>query len=321
MKYIKLLFIYLLLPISVFAYSDQIIVSGEPIGIEIHSKGIYVADFYPVANKWIGKEAGLIKGDRIIKVNNKDIDNLIDFNSIITKPGTYNLEINRNNKIKNINLNVVKEDNIIKTGLYVKDQVNGIGTLSYIDPSTRIYASLGHEIEEKTNNKPFVIKNGYIYNTTINYIEKSRDGSIGEIHANFSNEIEGTIEKNEANGIFGKYLGNIDKDDTMPIAHKDEIKKGDAYLRMKIGSNVNDYKIKIISVNENDSVKNIYFEIVDDELINETGGVVQGMSGTPIIQNDKIIGVVNYVIVNNSNQGYGIFIETMLESGDKILNE
>lgn len=319
MKNLKLLLVYLLLPLNVLAYSNRLIIPAETIGIEIHSKGIYVVDFYQVNNKWIGKNAGLTKGDRIISINNKEINNLSDFNNIITSEGKYELEIERGNKRKKVVLEVVKDGNIIKTGLYVKDQINGIGTLSYIDPETRVFASLGHVIEESTNNSPFEIKNGYIYDSNIEYIEKSSNGSVGEIHANFSNEVEGKILKNELNGIYGKYIGEINKEPALEIAKKEEIVKGEAYLRMKLNNQLNDYKINILSIDEGSVLKNIHFEITDERLLKESGGIVQGMSGTPIIQKGKVIGVVNYVIVNNSKQGYGIFIESMLEEGDKIL--
>ena len=128
------------------------------------------------------------------------------------------------------------------------------------------------------------------------------------------------MNKNEVNGIYGKYESEINNNNLIEINNYQNIKIGKAKIRLTTNDqNTSDYDINIISLDENDPVKNIYFEIIDDNLINKTGGIVQGMSGSPIIQNDKVIGVVNYVVVEDVTKGYGIFIEKMLEEGDKLL--
>ena len=220
-------------------------------------------------------------------------------------------------------MKLVKDNNdIYKTGLYVKDQVNGIGTLSYIDPETKVFASLGHEILESTTLNKFKINEGTIYKANVNNINKSKNYNIGEIHASFTNKELGTINKNEVNGIYGKYTEEINDNDLIEINSPDNIEVSNAKIRLTLEDNsIHDYDINIISINRNDPVKNIYFEITDKNLLNKTGGIVQGMSGAPIIQNDKVIGIVNYVTVEDVKKGYGIFIETMLEEGDKLLKK
>ena len=316
----KLLFLILLLfPVNVLAYSDKLIIPGKPVGIEIKSSGVYIVDFYKVDGEYIAKKNGFKVGDIITKVNDNKINSIDDLNSIITKTGPYNITVNRNGKIVNKTLDVIKENNLITTGLYVKDTINGIGTLSYIDPETKIFASLGHEVIESSTSDKFMIKDGNIYNADIISINKSSNNEIGELHASITNKELGKINKNEINGIYGKYTDDIDNKNLVEINSYNNINLGNAFIRLDLGDELKDYQINIISLNDNDSVKNIFFEISDDRLLNKTGVVVQGMSGSPIIQDDKIIGVVNYVVVDDVKKGYGIFIEKMLEEGDKLL--
>lgn len=314
MKKKLLLLLLLIFPLNVFAYSNKLIINGKQIGIEANSNGIYIVDLYKVNNKY----PNLKKGDLINKINNIKVNSIKEFNEIVNKEGEYNLEIIRNNKTKNINLKTEKENNELKIGLYLKDKINGIGTLSYIDPETKIYASLGHEIIETNSMSLFNLKNGYIYDIDINYINKNKENEVGEFHGTFTSNLLGTINKNKINGIFGKYTNDINNNNLVEISNTPH--QGKAYLRMNIDNTNKDYEINIINLDNTEKVKNIYFEIIDNELLNKTGGIIQGMSGTPIIQDEKIIGVVNYVIVDDNTKGYGIFIKTMLEEGDKLLN-
>ena len=319
-KIILLINLFLLLPINIYAYSDKVIVGGETIGIEVKANGIYVVGFYEVNGKEIGKDAGFKKGDIIKKINDVEVKNINNLNNELDSPKEYIFEVERNNKIETIKIILEEENNIIKTGLYVKDTINGIGTLSYIDPNTNIFGSLGHEIIESNTKEKFDILEGKIYKAEVSSITKSKDNITGEKNASIDKtEQQGTIKANEISGIFGTYEQNKNNDNLMEIASKEEIKKGEAYIRTVISKDkINNYKINIISIDEIDKSKNILFEIIDKDLIDKTGGIVQGMSGSPIIQNNKIIGVVNYVIVDSETKGYGIFITTMLEEGDKI---
>ena len=307
-------------PIQVFAYSTHLVVGGEPIGIEVHSNGVYVVDFYKVSNRYIGKESGFLRGDIIKEINHKPITNIQELNREINEKGTYSVIVDRNGKTKELTLTATSNEDKIETGLYVKDMINGLGTLSYIDPESKIFASLGHEILESTSQNKFQIRNGYIYDVELNYIHKSSNGNIGELHANFLNQVRGSIHKNEVNGIYGKYTGPMDNLEQKDIATFHDIHLGEAYIRFQLEEEPLLYSINIIHIDEKEEVKNIFFEITDQRLLEKTGGIVQGMSGSPILQDNKIIGVVNYVVINDSKKGYGIFIEKMLEEGDKLLN-
>lgn len=309
----------LIIPINVFAYSNYIIPGGQTIGIEVNSKGVLVIGFYKVNGKYIAEEAGFEKADIIEKVNNKTVNSIDEMIAIINEnyANEITFSIKRLHQKKNIKLKLTKDNNILKTGLYVKDKINGIGTLTYIDPTTKVFGSLGHEIIDSKTMTKFEIKDGKIYEATVSNIKKSKTGEAGEKNAVTNKEKQyGTISSNEITGIFGIYeqIPNIK---TIEVGDSENIELGKATIRTVIEKDkVEEFNINIISIDKNSKTKNILFEITDETLINKTGGIVQGMSGSPIIQNNKIIGAVNYVIVNDTTKGYGIFITTMLEEGD-----
>lgn len=318
---IFLLALLLIFPLNTFAYSNYVISGGNTIGIEVNSKGVMVVGFYKLNDAYIAKDAGFEVGDVILKVNDKEVS---DISSMVTLMGneekTINFMVLRNGMKRKVNLKLVKDnDNVLKTGLYVKDKINGIGTLTYIDPKSRVFGALGHEILESNTISKFEIKDGKIYDAYVSGIVKSRNGKAGEKNAVYNKEdVHGVVEANEISGIFGKYSKDISNMDVIKVGKVDDITMGKAYIRTVIDNDkVEDFEINIINLDTNSKTKNILFEITDKRLLEKTGGVVQGMSGSPIIQDNKIIGAVNYVIVNDTSKGYGIFITTMLEEGDK----
>ncbi|MBR3049174.1 MAG: PDZ domain-containing protein [Bacilli bacterium] len=320
--FFKIILLLIIIPINTFAYSKYIIASGKTIGIEVNSKGILVVGFYKINNEFIAKNAGFRVGDNIIKINNKPVDKIDTMIDIINNKDSnkINFTIIRNKKTENINLNLVEDNSgILKTGLYVKDQINGIGTLTYIDPNTKIFGALGHEIIESSTAKKFEIKDGKIFSANVSDITKSRSGDAGEKNAEYNKDkVDGNIKDNDITGIYGIYNNTIKDLKTIEVGNIDDIKKGNAIIKTVVNNNkVEDFNIEIINIDKNSKTKNILFQITDKRLLNKTGGVVQGMSGSPIIQDNKIIGAVNYVIVNDTTKGYGIFITTMLEEGEK----
>lgn len=312
-----------IIPLTVQAYSEYLIPGGENIGIQINSRGIIVVGLYKVDNKFPGKDAGIKNGDIIVSINNKKVSNISEMVQEIntSKNKDYiNVGYERNKKIHNTTLKLEKgNDNILKTGLYVKDTINGIGTLTYIDPKTNIYGALGHEIMEKSTGKKVEIKGGKIFKSTITGVIRSVRGRPGEKNATFySDYIYGTINKNTPQGIFGKYTKETPDKKVYKVGEPTDIELGNATIMTVLkDEKVGEYDIEIIRINNNDSkTKNILFNIIDENLLEQTGGVVQGMSGSPIIQNDMIIGAVTHVIVENTTRGYGIFITNMLEMAE-----
>lgn len=312
-----------LAPSIVFAYSDKIILGGDNIGIRINSKNVMVVGFYKVEDSYIGEDAGLKVGDLITKINDKEVFSIDEMISIINtekEKEKLNITFERNNKVMSTVLELKKDNNgVYKTGLYVKDQINGIGTLTYIDPNTRVFGALGHEIIEKSTMLKVEIKDGTIFKSEVTGVIPSTNGSPGSKEAKFySDEIYGKINNNHESGIYGIYSDDFPKNDVIEVEEPDNVKLGNAKIRTVIsGNNLKDYNIEIINIDKSNSTKNILFKITDKELLDYTGGVIAGMSGSPIIQNNKIIGAVTHVVVNEPDKGYGIFITTMLKEGDK----
>ena len=308
-----------IMPLNVIAYAKNLIPGGETIGIEVNSDGVLIVGFYKVNETYPAKEAGFLVGDKILKVNQQDvtsIDEMLQEVNANSQNNTVEFTISRKQNETTIPLELVKDkDGVLKTGLYVKDAITGLGTLTFIDPETRKFGALGHEILEKTTAKKFEIKDGKIFEANVVGITKSETGSPGEKNAIYNKDnTYGTIAKNVESGIFGTYEAALPEERSLEVATPEEVKEGAATIKTVTSDNtVKAYAINIIRINPQDDTKNILFEITDKNLIAETGGVVQGMSGSPILQNNKIIGAVTHVIVNDAKKGYGIFITKMLE--------
>jgi len=310
-----LFFTLIIFPLNVLAYSKYLIPGGENIGITIKNNGILVVGFYD-----IGEQSDLQIGDIIVSINDNQVVSITDMISYIDlNKDTSSIKIGfiRNNNLRYTNLNLVKDDNnVYKTGLYVKDSITGIGTLTFIDPNTNKYGALGHSITDNKTNTKFEVKNGKIFKSDVLGIDKSIDGRTGEKNAKFYFDTNyGNIEKNLETGIFGTYNKEYDKSKVLSIAEIKDIQLGEAIIKTTLDNNeVKDYKIEIISIDELSPTKNILFKINDDELISKTGGIVKGMSGSPIIQNNKIIGAVTHTVISDNTKGYGISIVNMLKS-------
>lgn len=309
----------LILPLNVLAYSNYIIPGGENIGIEVKNDGIMIIGFYKVNNEY--NKNGLKIGDVIKKVNDIEVTTINELVNTIEneqKDNKIKLTILRGKNEKEIDFELIYDNNKYKTGLYVKDSITGIGTLTYIDPTTKIYGALGHEIIESNTKQKIEVRTGSIFESNVTSIDRSESGNAGTKNAKYnSDNVYGIIKENTESGIYGTYEVTLPDKDLIEVASPDEIKKGKAtILTVLEGNKVEEFKINILNIDYNNDIKNIYFEITDKNLINQTGGIVQGMSGSPIIQNNKIIGAVTHVIINEPVTGYGIFITTMLTEGE-----
>lgn len=314
-----IMLILLIIPLNTFAYSKYIVPGGETIGIEVNSKGVFVIGFYEVDGKFIAKEAGFKIGDIITAVDDTPTVTIDEMVTAINNSQSNQIKFNvlRDGKEREVNLKL-KSETVLKTGLYVKDKISGVGTLTYIDPSSNIFGSLGHEILESKTASKFEIKDGKIYEASVSSINKSKAGLAGEKNAIYNKEkIYGSINENDTTGIYGTYTHNINKDNLIEVGEEKTITTGPAIIRTVINdNNVEEFDIEILRLNSDSKTKNILFEITDKDLLEKSGGIIQGMSGSPIIQNNKIVGAVNYVIVNEPKKGYGIFITTMLKEGE-----
>lgn len=315
-----LLLLYFFIPMSVFAYSDYVIASGKNIGIELKSDNVIIVGSYSIDNHNPLQETQLQVGDKIIKINDYNVTSVTSFQDILSKISNNNVTITykRNNIISTTNMNLYKENNEYKTGLYVRDTIRGVATLTYIDNNTKKFGALGHEILEKSTKSKFASDRGTIFSSVVTGITKSTDGNPGEKNARSNSaDIYGNVLENTNSGIFGNYTANIPNSKLYKVAKPEDIKLGKAEILTVIdGEKVEPFEINIIKINNNSNTKNILFEVTDNVLLEKTGGIIQGMSGSPIIQNDNIIGAVNFVVVDRTNKGYGIFITKMLEEAE-----
>ena len=322
-KYIITLFLSFIIPFTiVFGYTDKVYIGGENVGIEVKTNGVLILGLYKVDNELLQSSSGVQAGDYIIEVNNTKILSIDDFvREINNDPDKEELDvkIKRKNKTFNTTLKIKNIDNEYKTGLYVKDEISGIGTLSFIDPSNNNFFCLGHQISDGSTNEIIDISSGSIYYSYITDINRSSNGNVGEKEAVTDENIKyGSINKNTEKGIFGKYEKDYSNKKLYEVATKEEVKLGEASLLTVTNSDeIKEYSINIESIDLKNPVKNIMFSVTDKDLVDSTGGIVQGMSGSPIIQNNKIIGVVTHVIINDTKRGYAIFTVNMLEEAEK----
>ena len=309
-----------IIPFNTMAYSKYLILGGENIGIKVESDGIYVVGFYKVNGHEIAKEAGFKVGDRIISINDILINNVSDLiEKVDSSEDVINIKygIIRNNKKSFIMMKLEKDkDESYKTGIYVKDMITGIGTLTYIDPADNTYGALGHEISESNTGISFVIKKGNIYESKITSITKASNSTPGEKNAKINmKNVYGNITKNLETGIFGKLEKTISNSRLVEVMNIDDVKLGKAEIITVLNGHKKDkYDIEILSIDTHHPTKNFFIKVVDTRLLDKTGGIIKGMSGSPIIQNGKIVGAITHTIVNDSSHGYGISIIKMLES-------
>ena len=315
------LLLLLIIPLNIYAYSEYIYAGGDSVGIKINTDGIIIVGSYNINGNNNLTDSKLKSGDLITHINNTKINTIDEMITIINDCKCENISITykRDNKTSNTNLKLYYEDDKVKTGLYVKDSISGIGTLTYIDPNTMLFGVLGHEITD-SNGNIYSIKNGVITDSKVTSITKSDRGIPGEKNAIlYSENINGNIIKNTNKGLFGTYKSNLTNNKLYKVATIKDIKVGSAKILTVINNNdIEEFDINILSVKDTkNKLKNIEFEVTDTKLINNTNGIVQGMSGSPIIQGEYIIGAVTHVVVNEPHKGYGILITNMLEEGEK----
>lgn len=331
---LKLLGLIPIKSVSVSKIKDlELYPGGVNVGIKISTKGVLVvahSDITSIDGKKESpaKASGIELGDIITKFNGEEIENSRDLSKKLSEidKNTVSIEYMRNGIRETKNIQLEKEDNEYKLGLWVRDSTAGIGTLTFYDKNTNLFGALGHPITDGDTNKPFIIKEGNLLNSSIISVRKGEKGSPGELKGLFVNEREsiGNIDKNTEAGIFGNgsdKLINPIFDKPLKVGFRSEIKEGAAQIITTIDENgPKAYDIEIIKLlpQEEPGAKSMVIKVVDEELLSKTGGIVQGMSGSPIIQNNKIIGAVTHVLINKPDVGYGIYIEWMLKDAGII---
>ncbi|MDP5273615.1 SpoIVB peptidase [Chengkuizengella axinellae] len=317
----------------------KVIPGGQTIGVKLKSDGVLVVGHHLVAasddNKISPGEKAKVKlGDLITKINKQKITEVSKVSDVVNEAGekgkAINLTLLRDGKEVKVKLKPVfdVEDNKYRLGLYIRDSAAGVGTLTFYSSDLKKYGALGHTITDMDTNTPIVVGKGEIVHSKVTSISKSKNGTPGEKRAILSNQgkVLGNITKNTPFGIFG----NMDKlpdhgimNKALPVAFSEEIKQGPAQILTVVdGQKVEAFDIEIKHIAEQNApaTKGMIIKITDQRLIEKTGGIVQGMSGSPIIQDGKIIGAVTHVFVNDPTSGYGCFIEWMLKDADIMEN-
>ena len=307
--------------------NTRLIPVGQPIGIYMKTQGVLVIDTGtfegPQGQEQSPSVYKLQAGDYVMAMDGVAVTGKRQIKEYVENGSGRDivLQVSRNEKIIQVRISPMQDQNgVYKIGTWLRDSAQGIGTMTFLDEELH-FGALGHGIHDTDTNALMEIRNGRVYETSIRSIQKGIDGNPGGIEGiivyNRYNVL-GKIDKNTDCGIFGTLdrTENLFQDtDPMEIMQTDEIKKGDAKIRCCVEGKVKEYKIRITKIDKHtrEENKGLEIEVTDPKLLEITGGIIQGMSGTPIIQNGKIAGAVTHVFVSDPTRGYGIFIENMLK--------
>nr|WP_160721566.1 SpoIVB peptidase [Bacillus sp. USDA818B3_A] len=315
----------------------RVLPGGQSIGVKLNTVGVLVVGHHLIntstGKKSPGEIAGIKVGDIITEINGSKIEKMTDVAPFVQSAGQdgkpLNLVVSRESGKFTTKLTPLKDkgENAYKLGLYIRDSAAGIGTMTFVHPQSKKYGALGHVISDMDTKKPIVVEDGQIVRSTVTSIEKGSNGDPGEKLARFSSdhEIVGNIQKNSPFGIFGELnrdLKNGVLDKPLPIALSHQVKEGPAKILTVVNDDrVEEFDIEIVSTipQKFPATKGMVIKVTDPKLLEKTGGIVQGMSGSPIIQKGKLVGAVTHVFVNDPTSGYGVHIEWMLnEAGINI---
>ena len=314
-KFIALLMLcFCILPLNAFA--RDLIPVGQVIGLELRDHTVTVAAFDEKLGA-ASKAAGLEIGDRILCINGKQIQCTEDIRKALeTSNGSVTVSISRNGTQKTFHLTPEITSDGPKLGLYLRQGVTGIGTVTYYDPETGKFGTLGHGVNDSSG-KLLSLSDGWAYQARVLTVRKGESGDPGQLMGAIESRTPiGKLTANTAQGVFGTSETGW-QGQAVPVAKADEIKTGPAVIRSTVrGTEVREYSVEILKIypKSRQNGRNLLIKVTDPALLEATGGIVQGMSGSPIIQDGKLVGAVTHVLVNDPTTGYGIFIENMLDA-------
>lgn len=309
------LLLILLLPQGVSALQFLVPV-GQVIGLELSDNNVVVAAFDEALGSSCQK-AGLRVGDRIIDINGHSIAAAEDIRQVLAQSdGTVDVSIVRGNKTKHLHLTPEITPEGPRLGVYLKQGVTGVGTVTWYDPQSGRFGALGHGVNDQDGGL-LQMRQGNAYATSVISVKKGQSGAPGQLlGALKADQPIGSLTKNTDRGVFGTAEQGWEGE-KMPVGQAKDIHTGQAMIRSTIsGNTVREYSVEILKIypNARSGGRNMLLQVTDPALLNVTGGIVQGMSGSPIIQDGKFIGAVTHVLINDPTTGYGIFIENMLDA-------
>lgn len=309
--------------------NTTVIPLGNLIGLKLYTSGVLVIGMTEIEGKKPYENSGIEEGDMIVEVNNKEVTCTAELISTVNEARGEDLNIKyvRDGIEYIANIEPIKtEKNEYKLGLWVRDGAAGIGTMTYYEPQTEKFAALGHGIIDMDTEDLINISSGELVSSRIASIVKGEEGSPGEIKGSISSGYTiGEINSNTGFGIYGNVKDtsrlNINNSNELEVAGRDEIKTGKATILLNLENEVRkEYEIEITKIfrNNNANNKSMLIKVTDEKLLELTGGIIQGMSGAPIIQNGKFVGAVTHVLVNDPTSGYAVFGDLMIKQSREV---
>ena len=299
------------------AFGAQLLIpGGQVIGLELQNNTVTVAAF----DDALGSNAiacGLQVGDRITGINGTPVSCVQDVKKALAhSDGLADIAILRDGKVKTLRLSPAITKDGPKLGVYLKEGITGVGTVTWYDPETGSFAALGHSVSDGSG-APVAMEQGSVFDASVLTVKEGKVGAPGQLMSAVTGADKiGILHKNTPQGVFGTAKLTTDAE-LLPIASKDQIRTGNATIRSTVaGDCVQEYSVEILKIyaNSGKTGRNMLLKVTDPALLTATGGIVQGMSGSPIIQDGKLVGAVTHVLVNDPTTGYGIFIENMLDA-------
>ena len=304
----------LIIILSVGSVSAATLVpGGQVIGLQLEDDTVTVVGFHEELGDR-AKAAGLLSGDRLLSVDGIPVQSVEDVRQALeTSDGSVEISFMRSGKTKHLKFAPATTSQGPKLGVYLRQGTTGLGTVTFYDPNSGEYGALGHGVNSPDGGL-LRLHSGSVYEAAVFSVKKGTVGVPGQLLGQLTKSLSvGTVEKNTAQGVFGKLSSKI-KDEPLPVG---DATVGSAAIRSTVGDEgLREYSVEILKIypNSKDRTRNLLLKITDEELLTQTGGIVQGMSGSPIIQDGKLVGAVTHVLVNDPTTGYGIFIENMLDA-------
>ena len=307
----------------------QVALLGQPFGMKLYTEGVLVVDFTDIiinGNKYNpARDAGLKKGDYILSANGKSLSVNEDLVEAVknSKGENMHLKISRNGNTLNLNVTPVMQEETgdYKIGVWVRDSGAGIGTLTFYSPAYNVICGLGHGVSDEDTEKLLTIKKGEIVSAEIFSVEKGVKGTPGQLNGRLKNNTIGEIKLNSQCGVYSLPTKSVTVNSLTEIALKNEVENGDAKILCTVEGETPKFyscKITLKKGKYNSPTQNMIVTVTDETLLRKTGGIVQGLSGSPILQNGKLVGAVTHVLVDDPAKGYGIFAENMLETAKEM---
>lgn len=306
----------------------EVVPIGKAIGMKLYTNGVLVVGMSEIEGKKPYENCGIEEGDRIIEIDNSKINNTNELiNTVNNSNGQpINITYISEEEVLTTSIKPVKTGEDYKIGLWVRDAAAGVGTLTFYNPENNKCVALGHGITDIDTSKLIDIATGELVSANILSIEKGEKGKPGEVKGTIENGYNiGKVYKNTAFGVYGvlenKSALNISENDAVEVATREEIKTGKAKILCELENGKRkEYEIEIkkVFINNNSDNKSMLIKVTDEELLEKTGGIIQGMSGAPIIQNGKLIGAVTHVLVNDPTEGYAVFGDILVEEMSSV---